>query len=163
MEWLIDYAEDFSGLSQAQIRNLVKKEILKPKKQNNAFYFSYTDIYILRIFRILRRCGLKHLSISSAFDYLKQVSPQQVLSSYALFHNSVDVFTIMDCTQYYVMASQGGQLILPETLQIISVGSELEAIRKSMQREEKRIASFAKATLEDSMSEEEFYAWLEAS
>jgi len=102
--WLIDFAEDFSGLKSHQIYRLVHKGILRPSKNKNAYYFSYTDIYVLRIFRILKREGLSHLDISNAYEYLNELDPNKPLSSFSLFHDSKSVITIMDTTEYYINA-----------------------------------------------------------
>ena len=66
MRWTIYYAEDFSGVSQTQIRRLIQKGVLKPEKHGRAHNFGYTDIYVLRVFKILQRQGLEHLDISQA-------------------------------------------------------------------------------------------------
>lgn len=157
--WLIDFAEDFSGLKSHQIHRLVHKGILRPSKNKNAYYFSYTDIYVLRIFRILKREGLSHLDISNAYEYLNELDPNKPLSSFSLFHDSKSVITIMDTTEYYINASKHGQLNLP-VLKVNSIGSELEGLRCAMIKEKKHLEKLAHLTHKNTVALDDVESWL---
>jgi DNA-binding transcriptional MerR regulator len=125
-----DFAEDFSGLSQGQILQLEKKGILTPSRQRGLKYYSFNDIYVLKTIRILRREGIKHLKIENAFEYLRTISPEDSLSSFVLLHDFKEVYSVIDGRK--LQASRYGQLVLESVLDLIAVGSELEATRKVM-------------------------------
>lgn len=126
----LDFAEDFSGLSEAQIARLERLGILQPKKQRGAKYYTYGDIYILRVHRILLEQGLKPSKISDALEYLRGLKPDQPLSSFVLLFNNKDVFTIIDGNE--IAASKWGQMLLKGTVEMIALGSELESLRRKM-------------------------------
>jgi hypothetical protein len=158
--WLIDYAEDFSTLKQAQIYALVKKNILKPEKKSGVYYFSYTDIYVLRIFKILKREGLSHLNIENAYGYLANLKEDEPLSSYILFHDGSSVYTIETLHTYLINASKGGQLTLPELIKVQAIGSELDAIRQRMNQEKKDLLHLASKSNSHSIELQNMDAWL---
>jgi|GEM_PF-4495760 len=158
--WLIDYAEDFSGLSKDQIYRLIKKDVLKPSKQHGAYRFGFADVYVLRVFKILKGLGLSHLDISQAYSYFVELDPRKSLSSYSLFHDTKNVYTIMDTTTFYINATKGGQVILPDTIQPEAIGYALELTRKAMNREEKRLIELKAYSRTDYVREDELEAWL---
>jgi hypothetical protein len=158
--WLIDYAEDFSTLKQAQIYALVKKNILKPEKKSGVYYFSYTDIYVLRIFKILKREGLSHLNIENAYGYLVNLDENKPLSSYALLHDGISVYTIQDLDYYLINASKGGQLTLPDCIKFQSIGTELDALRQRMNKEKKDLLHLASKPNSHGMELQNMDAWL---
>jgi DNA-binding transcriptional MerR regulator len=155
----MDFAEDFSGLKSHQIRRLIQKKILHPVKNQNAYYFSYTDIYVLRIFRILKREGLSHLDISNAYEYLNEIESDKPLSSFSLFHDGKSVITIMDTSEYYINASKHGQLNLP-FVKVHSIGSELESIRRVMKKEEVHLKRLTDLNVKESISLDDLDSWL---
>jgi DNA-binding transcriptional MerR regulator len=157
--WLIDFAEDFSGLKSNQIHRLVHKGILRPSKSKNAYYFSYTDIYVLRIFRILKREGLSHLDISNAYEYLKEVDSTKPLSSFSLFHDGTSVITIMDPVEYRINASKHGQLNLP-VREIKSIGPELEGLRCAMIKKKEHLDQLAHLSHKNSVALDDLESWL---
>lgn len=158
--WLIDFAEDFSGLKRHQIYRLVRKGILQPVKEHQAYYFSYTDIYVLRIFSILKREGLSYLNISNAYECLKSLDPEKPLSSFTLFHDGKRVITILDMSDYLVNLSKYGQLNLP-VLKLYSVGTELDGLRRVMRKQEARLEGLtASFNPENTVSLVDLDAWL---
>lgn len=125
-----DFAADFSGLTIGQIKTLEEKGLLFPIKQGRSKYYGYGDIYILRIFKILRRSGIHYANISAAYEYLKDLRADQPLSSFILLHDKKEVYTVIDGNN--IKASRYGQMILKGTLKLIAVGSELEEMRRRM-------------------------------
>lgn len=125
-----DFAEDFSGLSLSQIKSLEDKGILEPVKKGRSKYYGYGDIYILRIFKILKRQGVQHANIRNAYEYLRTLNPEQSLSSFLLLHDRKHVYTVIDGN--HLNASKFGQMILNGTIKMIAVGSELEQMRCQM-------------------------------
>jgi DNA-binding transcriptional MerR regulator len=158
--WLIDYAEDFSTLKQSQIYTLIKKNILKPEKKSGVYYFSYTDIYVLRIFRILKREGLSHLNIENAYGYLVNLKEDEPLSAYVLFHDGNSVYTIENLHSYLINASKGGQLTLPDCIQVQAIGSELDALRQRMNQEKKELLHLADRSRGQGVELQALDAWL---
>lgn len=144
----VDFASDFSGLSESKISTLEKKGILKPEKHGRSRYYTYADIYILRIFKILLSLGIKNVDISAAYEYLKDLRPDQPLSSFSLLHDQKKVYAILDSREL-VNASAWGQRILEGTIQLEAIGSELERLRKGINSYVtglKRSAAHAKRT-----------------
>jgi len=151
----IDFAEDFSGLSSSQIKRLEDKGVITPEKIRGAKYYNYSDIYVLRLVRILRSNKIKATNISSAFEYLRNLGPDQPLSSYVLLHDSKYVYTVIDgktlmdseeqkklintskwgqliLKEKVINASQWGQLVLDGIIELQAVGTELEKTRCRM-------------------------------
>jgi len=126
----VDYAADFSGLTEKRISTLEKKGILSPEKHARARYYSYGDIYILRVVRILRASGIHLSNIEAAYEYLKALKPDQPLTSFILLHDGKEVYALLDGNT--VSATRFGQMILEGTVKMIAVGSELEALRLKM-------------------------------
>lgn len=135
--WTLDFAEDFSGLSTSQIHRLEQKGIITPVKRRGAKYYEFGDIYVLRLYRLLRRAGIAYTNITHAFEYLKQLGNETPLSSFLLGYDNKHVFTYFH--PGLVNATQGGQIILDGTLPVLSVGTELEGVRLRMQREAKSL------------------------
>jgi DNA-binding transcriptional MerR regulator len=127
-----DFAEAFSGLSSSQIKRLEDSGLLKPERSRGVKYYTYGDIYILRVIKILLREGLKNFTIESAFQYLRDLKPEDPLSSFVLLHDNKDVYTVIDGTQFLVQASTWGQMMLNDVPQVFAVGSELEQTRLKM-------------------------------
>lgn len=127
----IDFAADFSGLSESKINALEKKGILKPRRHGRSRYYGYSDIYILRIIKILRGLGIRHIDISAAYEFLKDIRPEQPLSSFTLLHDYHKVYALID-GKTLVNASAWGQQIFEGTIQMEAIGSELERLRKNI-------------------------------
>lgn len=126
-----DFAEAFSGLSSSQIKRLEVEGLLKPEKSRGVKYYTYGDIYILRVVKILLRAGIKSFKIESAFQYLRDLKPEDPLSSFVLLHDNNEVYTVIDLSKL-IQASTWGQLMLDNVPQLIAVGSELEQTRQKM-------------------------------
>lgn len=127
----VDFAADFSGLSESRISALEKKGILKPERHGRSRYYTYPDIYVLRIFKILLGLGIRNVDISAAYEYLKDLKPDQPLSSFSLLHDNRKIYAILDSKEL-VNASAWGQRILEGTIQLEAIGSELERLRKGI-------------------------------
>jgi len=125
-----DFAEDFSGLTARQILALEKKAILVPERQYGQKYYSYNDIYILRMIKLLKRDGIHLKKIEMAYEYLRTLKPEDPLSSFTILHDRKEVYEAS--TELTVIASKWGQLTIPGVLTLYSVGSELETTRLSM-------------------------------
>ena len=128
--WTLDFASDFSGLSGFQIRNLEKKEILSPTRANGCKHYTFQDVLILRLIRILKAEGIHYSRITNAFEYLRHWDPEKPLSSYVLVHDKRDVFSLMDAGP--VNATQFGQIYLQGIKNLHAIGSALERTRKAM-------------------------------
>jgi DNA-binding transcriptional MerR regulator len=128
----VDFAADFSGLTEARINALEKKGILSPEKHSRSRYYTYGDIYILRIVKILRLSGIRLANIEAAYAYLKGLKPDQPLTSFILLHDGNEVYALVDGNT--VSATRYGQMIIKGTIKMIAVGSELESLRRKMNR-----------------------------
>jgi DNA-binding transcriptional MerR regulator len=128
-----DFASDFSGLSSRQILALEKTGVLMPCRERGIKYYTFGDIYVLRVFRILQRLGIRHPKIKNAFQYLRELKPEDPLSSFVLLHDGREVYSILDGKQL-ISASQYGQRILEGVIQLEAIGSELELTRRALRR-----------------------------
>ena len=125
-----DFAEDFSGLSQKQIRSLEKAGALTPIREHGCKYYNYTDICILKTAKILKRNGIKPSTIKNALEYLQDLDIQQPLTSFILLHDRQSVYALLENRK--VNASKWGQMVLDGTIETIALGSELEHTRQAM-------------------------------
>jgi DNA-binding transcriptional MerR regulator len=132
--WPTEFAEDFSGLTAKQIRELEKLRILTPKRDGRAKYYQYSDILILRIIRILKREGIRYNKSRDAYSFLRNLKTSQPLTSYVILHDKQEIYTVVDGN--LLIASKGGQHQIPEVIEpiLLAVGTELESTRKAVQR-----------------------------
>ncbi len=127
-----DFASDFSGLTEKQIYQLEKKGFLKPQRQHGLKYYTFGDIYVLRVIRILKRQGIRPLKVADAFTSLRQLDSERPLSAFILLHDGKEVYTIED--DLTLIVSRYGQLVMDDVLQLEAIGSELERTRLAMRR-----------------------------
>lgn len=157
--WLIDYAEDFSKLTQAQIYSLVKKGILLPQKKHHAFYFSFQDIMIMRTFKLLKANGLSYLNVEKAYEYLRTLKEDEPLTSFVLYHDKKDVYTKNEREQM-LNATKQGQLVLAEAMQLLPLGMALEETRVSMWQVSKRLVQMNEQSFKESIPSGDLESWL---
>lgn len=137
--WPTEFVEDFSGLNAKQIRELEKLDILSPKHEGKAKYYSYSDILILRVIRILKRYGIRYNKSRDAYKYLRELKPSQSLTSFVILHDKREVYSVVDGD--LLIPSKGGQHVIPDVVKphLLAVGSELDSTRKAIRRLEQQV------------------------
>jgi len=133
----LDLVVGLIGVSESKIRKLEKAGILTPKRQGEKYY-SFTDIYVLKIIAIAERQGISFKNIQYAYDCLKTLKSGRSLSSFTLYHDGKEILDFTDDIK--IIASKYGQiidgkLILPAIKQL-AIGTELDSTRQKFENVE---------------------------
>ena len=130
----LDMVSSLTGLSENQIYRLEKEGVIKPQHRSGMKYYSFLDIYVLKITAIARRSGIKFRNIGYAYDCLKVLKPDKKLSSFTLFHDGNEILDFTDDIK--IIASKYGQIVehglLPH-VEPLALGSELELTRQKFE------------------------------
>lgn len=130
----LDMVSSLTGLSEKQIYRLEKDGVINPRHQSGMKYYSFLDIYVLKITAIARRSGIQFKNIGYAYDCLKELKPEKKLSSFTLFHDGNEILDFTDDIK--IIASKYGQIVdqglLPH-VQPLALGSELELTRQKFE------------------------------
>ncbi|HEY9678641.1 MAG TPA: MerR family transcriptional regulator [Drouetiella sp.] len=132
----LDLASEFSGLSLSEIRVLRSKGVVKPERTRQGFKYSFSDILVLRLVRVLKAAGIKVRNIAKAHEYLSDINPEKSLASYMLYINreSKSILYVGENPTEGVLvnATQYGQLVAKNLLVALPIGTYLEEVRKSI-------------------------------
>jgi len=130
----LDLVVGLVGVSEHKIRKLEKAGILTPKRQAEKYY-SFTDIYVLKIIAIAERQGISFRNIQYAYDCLKTLKPGRSLSSFTLYHNGKEILDFTDDIK--IIASKYGQVVEGElilaAIKQLALGTELDNTRQKFE------------------------------
>ena len=132
----LDMASDFTGLSKGEIRWLVQTNIISPHKDAGAYCYSFKELIMLRLIRLLKLYRVKVKNIKQARKYLKSLDEKKDLTQYQLYVRTdtnhilylgeqPDEGVLVDTNQY-------GQLVQKNCLSILPVGRDLEQMRSEV-------------------------------
>lgn len=130
----LDMVSSFTGLSEKQIYRFEKEGILNPKRRSGMKYYSFTDIYVLKLAAILKLNGIPFNNIAKAYDCLKSLKPDRSLSAFTLYHDGKEILDFTD--DLTIIASKYGQIVDGKFMlslghvRQVAVGTELDAIRR---------------------------------
>ena len=134
----LELASDYSGLSTGEIRALRQNGLVSPEKTKEGFRYSFSDLLVLRLVRVLKAEGIRLRNIASAHKYLKGINPDKSLASYKLYIDdsakSILYVGEQPQTESLVDATKFGQLALKNLLTILPVGKYLEQTRQEVRK-----------------------------
>ena len=132
----LDLASDFTGLSEGEIRGLRQSGIVTPQKTTEGYKYSFQDLLMLRLIRLLKQYGVKLKNIKRAHQYLGGLDPSKRLANFKLYirTDSKQILYLGENPQENTMVAldQFGQLMATNVLAIIPVGEQLESLRKNV-------------------------------
>ncbi|MBZ0189530.1 MAG: MerR family transcriptional regulator [Candidatus Obscuribacterales bacterium] len=132
----LDMASDVTGLSKGEIRWLIKQKILSPKKVAGGYQYTFSELLMLRLVRLLKMNRVRVKNIKRAREYIKGVDPSKDLTNMKLYvqANTQEILYIGEHPQdgIHVNMSEFGQLVASNLLEILPVGRDLEHMRRGV-------------------------------
>lgn len=132
----LDFVSSFVDLSDRQIASLEKEGILKPKWHSGMKYYSFTDIYVLKLASIMKQAGISFKNIEKAYDCLNSLKSDRSLSSFDLYHDGREILDFTD--DLTIIASKYGQIVdgkfmlSLDHVKHLAVGTSLEETRRKI-------------------------------
>ncbi len=126
-----DIVLDLTGLSASRLRSYRESGIVKPKKAEQSFQYSFQDVLTLKLIKQLILRDVKPMYIKNASRYFDDIDPSKSLLHYKLYFrdDTKEIIYFGDEPGQMINASQFGQLILDGVALILPIGEELEKVR----------------------------------
>lgn len=123
----LDMASDFCGLSKGEIKWLVSQKVVAPKKdKTGSFVYSFSELLMLRLIKLLKDNGVRVKNVKKARDYLKDIDPNHDLTNIQLYVRSdrQQILYLGEDPQQHTLVnmSEFGQL----------VGKKMESMRREV-------------------------------
>lgn len=133
----LDMASDFCGLSKGEIKWLVSQKVVAPKKdKTGSFVYSFSELLMLRLIKLLKDNGVRVKNVKKAREYLKDIDPNHDLTNIQLYVRSdrQQILYLGEDPQdnTLVNMSEFGQLVGKNLLHIIPVGKKMESMRREV-------------------------------
>jgi len=133
----LDMASDISALSKGEIRWLLKQGILSPAKdEHGANVFSFSELLMLRLVRLLKVMRVRVKNIKRARQYIKQMDPGKDLTNVMLYMDTGthELLYLGEKPQKGILVNinKSGQLQPRQLLAILPVGPDLEFMRRDV-------------------------------
>lgn len=132
----LDMASDVTGLSKGEIRWLIKQKILAPKKVAGGYQYSFSELLMLRLVRLLKLNRVRVKNIKRAREYIKEIDPSKDLTNMKLYvqANTQEILYIGEHPQdgVHVNMSDFGQLVASNLLDILPIGRDLEHMKRGV-------------------------------
>lgn len=140
----VDLAADFTGLSTREIDWLRQSGMVSPERTSEGYRYSFTDLLMLRLVRVLKDHGVKARDIKQAHEYLEHLDPSRRLSRLKLYirDDNKSILYLGEAPEVdsLVSLTDWGQLVVKGVLTIIPVGNHLEAMRLDVIRIDERLS-----------------------
>ena len=132
----LDMASEFTGLSKGEIRWLIQTGILSPSKENGAYCYSFQELIMLRLVKLLKLYRVEVKNIKQAKKYLKSIDESKDLTKIQLYlrtdTNHILYLGEQPDEGVLVNTNQYGQLVQKNCLSILPVGRDLEHMRSEV-------------------------------
>ena len=132
----LDLVVSMTGLSERQILQLEKDDIVTPKRESGQKYYSFTDIYIFKLTAVMKQERIPSKNIQKAYDCLKKLKPGRKLSEFSLYHDGKEVLDFTD--NIAIIASKYGQIVDKDFMESLkhvkqlSIGFALDETRRKV-------------------------------
>ena len=131
LDYDLEFVSSLCKLSEEQIRNIEKKKIIIPKKIGGMKYYSFQDIYVLKIISYLSRRKFTLNKIDIAIKCLRDIKPEKDLSALTLFHTEKEILDLTDdpaiiTTKYAQIVNKD---LVKNSIRRIAIGSVLDETR----------------------------------
>jgi DNA-binding transcriptional MerR regulator len=129
----LDLACEFTGLSVAQVKTLRLHGIVAPVKRAGSYLYSFRDLLMLRLIKILKELEVTPTNIVRAHQYLGDLNLGHNLSNTKLWLRSdtKDILGLGD-ELTSVALNRHGQLVAKCLVEAIPVGRPLENMRQKV-------------------------------
>jgi len=131
----LDLAEELSGLSRQRINWLRENGIVEPEKVAGGFKYTFQDLLMFKLVRVLEMNKVKIRNIERAAKFLEEFDLSKKLTGVKLYIRD-DTRQILyvgeDPQKDQFVMMDGGQFVHAKLLTILPVGKHLEQMRQNV-------------------------------